>query len=191
MCVTLSFSFSVIFEFCHCTLKSQIYAKPRLDTASCSVTAYEETCLCNKERLFQYTHINTQGVVVDSMEVNTNFFFANLKANYCIFDECLIGLLAMNLNMNKKGNRCIFWSNCDKTGTRQCMDRNCDRLYFMNINYCRVIQMLFNLLSKLMLINIHKTSKAETGKFQFQPKAVLIWALCLPFFSRMFDYFEI
>lgn len=92
-------------------------------------------------------------------KLTPNFFFANLKANYCIFDSWLIGLLAMNLNMNKKGNRCIFWSNCDKTGTRQCMDRNCDRLYFMNINYCRVIQMLFNLLSKLMLINIHKTSK--------------------------------
>lgn len=130
------------------------------------------------------THTSTlRELWLTAWKLTPNFFFANLKANYCIFDSWLIGLLAMNLNMNKKGNRCIFWSNCDKTGTRQCMDRNCDRLYFMNINYCRVIQMLFNLLSKLMLINIHKTSKAETGEFQFQPKAVLIWALCLPFFQ--------
>lgn len=76
VCHTLSFSFSVIFEICHCTLKSQIYAKPLLGMASCSVTAYEETCLCNEDLLFQYTHkythINTQtAVVVDCIEDNT------------------------------------------------------------------------------------------------------------------------
>jgi len=37
-----------------------------------------------------------------------------------------------------------------------------------------------------MLINIHKTSKAETGTVNSHfscLQAVLIWALCLPFFS--------
>lgn len=151
------------------------------------------------------THTSTlRELWLTAWKLTPNFFFANLKANYCMLDSWLIGLLWI-LTWTKRATDAysdltvikLERDNVWTESVTDCMWHGDGDGLFHEYESLQVIQMLFNLLPKLMLINIHKTSKAETGKFPFQPKAVLICfvylfsveLLTIFFFNQIFIYY--